>query len=161
MSNFICLWQVLFNTPIYNTAVEICWYLPGYRAQVRPRSIQTKTEIKCQVISEDLGVMLIKCLHLFLDCNDDGIPQTSEGKPNTIKPHCRRYGRSFGGEEQRDSQRAVSYCDIYKPSTSHLKLFVLKCKCWEKTSLLFSFEDFGSLNWRVWKKQKPNLFWNW
>lgn len=40
-------------------------------------------------------------------------------------------------------------------------LFVMKWKCWEKTSLLFAFEGFGSLNWRIWKKQKPNLFWNW
>lgn len=50
----------------------------GYRAQVRRRSIQTKTDIKYQVISEHLKVMALKFLLLFLDCNNDGLQQENK-----------------------------------------------------------------------------------
>ncbi|XP_026046281.1 uncharacterized protein LOC113035148 [Astatotilapia calliptera] len=56
--------RVLFNTPIYNTAVEICWYLPGYRAQIAMMMeflrLQKENQIPSSLTAEDMGDLLVE-----------------------------------------------------------------------------------------------------
>ncbi|XP_039856030.1 uncharacterized protein LOC120714062 [Simochromis diagramma] len=56
--------RVLFNTPIYNTAVEICWYLPGYRAQIAMMTeflrLQKENQMPSSLTAEDMGDLLVE-----------------------------------------------------------------------------------------------------
>ncbi|KAL4004409.1 transcription factor SOX1/3/14/21 (SOX group B) [Sarotherodon galilaeus] len=57
--------KVLFNTPIYETAVKICWYLPGYRTQIAIMimiflRLQQDNLIPPNVTAEDLRDLLVE-----------------------------------------------------------------------------------------------------
>ncbi|KAL4004482.1 thiosulfate:glutathione sulfurtransferase [Sarotherodon galilaeus] len=56
--------RVLFNTPIYETAVKICWYLPGYRTQIAIMMeflrLQQEDLIPPTVTAEDLRDLLVE-----------------------------------------------------------------------------------------------------
>ncbi|XP_076737298.1 uncharacterized protein LOC112432469 [Maylandia zebra] len=56
--------RVLFNTPIYETAVKICWYLPGYKAQVAIMTeflrLQQEDLIPPNLTAEDLRDLLVE-----------------------------------------------------------------------------------------------------
>ncbi|XP_039866217.1 uncharacterized protein LOC120720558 [Simochromis diagramma] len=56
--------RVLFNTPIYETAVKICWYLPGYRTQIAIMTeflrLQQEDLIPPNLTAEDLRDLLVE-----------------------------------------------------------------------------------------------------
>ncbi|KAL3976553.1 sarcosine oxidase / L-pipecolate oxidase [Sarotherodon galilaeus] len=56
--------RVLFNTPIYETAVKICWHLPGYRTQIAIMTeflrLQQEDLIPPNLTAEDLRDLLVE-----------------------------------------------------------------------------------------------------
>ncbi|XP_039866062.1 uncharacterized protein LOC120720440 [Simochromis diagramma] len=56
--------RVLFNTPIYETALKICWYLPGYRTQIAIMTeflrLQQEDLIPPNLTAEDLRDLLVE-----------------------------------------------------------------------------------------------------
>ncbi|XP_005942044.1 uncharacterized protein LOC102294219 [Haplochromis burtoni] len=56
--------RVLFNTPIYETALKICWHLPGYRTQIAIMTeflrLQQEDLIPPNLTAEDLRDLLVE-----------------------------------------------------------------------------------------------------